>query len=369
MSTKIHEQISNSRKFIRTDSYSMSVGELASMYRDEDLNPRPEFQRYFRWTSVQKSRFIESLLLGIPVPPIFVQQRDDGVWDVIDGLQRLSSVFEAMGILKGEDKALLPPLTFQATKYLPDLEGKTWGLDETDPNGLGEEVQRLIKRSKLDVSIVLPESKGDTRLELFQRINTGGSSLSRQEIRNCLLLMHSSEALTWLDDLAKNSAFQSCLGLSDKAADEQYDKELAVRFLTLYGQEGHAPRMTDLGSFLDEKILDFSDPESDLCATAKAAFEKTFTLIAEALGDSAFRRYDLGKNKFMGGFLVSVYEFLSLGVGAHVLEPGYNPPQIEDEVKNLWSDEGFKSGTGTGVNAENRLRTTLALGYEKFKSQ
>ncbi len=67
---------------------------LNNLYTDNELDLHPEFQRFFRWKPSQKSRFIESLLIGIPIPSIFVYQREDGVWDVIDGVQRLSTIFD-----------------------------------------------------------------------------------------------------------------------------------------------------------------------------------------------------------------------------------------------------------------------------------
>ena len=100
-------QIDALRKDIRTDRYSMSIGEWVNLYTSNELDIHPEFQRFFRWSSEQKSKLVESLLLGIPIPQIFVSQREDGTWDVIDGLQRLSTVFELMGILRNEKKELL----------------------------------------------------------------------------------------------------------------------------------------------------------------------------------------------------------------------------------------------------------------------
>lgn len=69
------EQVKKQSKTIATDSYSMSVGELLGMYKEKELILRPEFQRFFRWSDAQKSRLIESVLLGIPLPSIFVSQK------------------------------------------------------------------------------------------------------------------------------------------------------------------------------------------------------------------------------------------------------------------------------------------------------
>jgi hypothetical protein len=127
----LQAEIDNKRKDIYTESYPMSIGELISLYADNEMDIHPEFQRFFRWTQLQKSKLIESILLGIPIPPIFVSQRIDGVWDVIDGLQRLSTIFEFVGVLRNEDKDLVPPSTLTETSYLPSLSGKRW----ENPNG------------------------------------------------------------------------------------------------------------------------------------------------------------------------------------------------------------------------------------------
>lgn len=75
----LQDQIDKMRKEIRTDDYAMSIGGWSSLYQDKEIEIHPEFQRFFRWTGTQKSNLIESILLGIPVPPIFVSQRKDGV--------------------------------------------------------------------------------------------------------------------------------------------------------------------------------------------------------------------------------------------------------------------------------------------------
>jgi hypothetical protein len=94
-------EIEARRRDIKTDSYSMSLGELMNLYQSTELDLHPDFQRFFRWTDEQKTKLIESILLGIPVPPVFVSQRNDGVWDVIDGLQRLSALFQLRGYPQG----------------------------------------------------------------------------------------------------------------------------------------------------------------------------------------------------------------------------------------------------------------------------
>jgi hypothetical protein len=75
----LQDEIDKARAEIRSDSYGVSIGEWISLYEKNELDIHPEFQRFFRWSAKQKSRFIESILLGIPIPQIFVAQREDGV--------------------------------------------------------------------------------------------------------------------------------------------------------------------------------------------------------------------------------------------------------------------------------------------------
>jgi uncharacterized protein with ParB-like and HNH nuclease domain len=122
----LQAEIDKKRQEIRPDSYSMSIGEWISLYQQGEVEIHPEFQRFFRWNDYQKTRLIESIILGLPIPPIFVSQRDDGVWDVVDGLQRLSTIYQFVGVLKDENGQELPPLELKGTKYLPSFAGKVW---------------------------------------------------------------------------------------------------------------------------------------------------------------------------------------------------------------------------------------------------
>ncbi len=90
----LEAELKLARRTISTDSYPVSIGELTNMYRDGELIIRPAFQRLFRWDMTQKSRLIESILLGIPIPSIFVAQDDAGRWELVDGLQRVSTLLQ-----------------------------------------------------------------------------------------------------------------------------------------------------------------------------------------------------------------------------------------------------------------------------------
>lgn len=144
-------QIQDRAKEIHTDAYPMSIGELMSIYRDGELDIHPEFQRFFRWSPLQKSKFIESLLLGIPIPSIFVSQREDGVWDVVDGVQRLSTIFEFTGVLRDKNGSQVPSSTLVATEYLPGLQGRVWEDDNRPGLSFPNALRLELKRRKLDL--------------------------------------------------------------------------------------------------------------------------------------------------------------------------------------------------------------------------
>jgi uncharacterized protein with ParB-like and HNH nuclease domain len=94
----LQDEITLRANQIFRESYQMSIGELINLYKDDEMDIHPEFQRVFRWSEFQKTRLIESIMLNIPIPPIFVSQSDDGVWDIIDGVQRLSTIFQFVSI-------------------------------------------------------------------------------------------------------------------------------------------------------------------------------------------------------------------------------------------------------------------------------
>lgn len=277
--------IDGKRAEIRTDEYSMSIGEWINLYENKEIDIHPEFQRFFRWSPEQKSKLIESILLGIPIPQIFVAQRPDGVWDVVDGLQRLSTIYQFIGILRDENNELISPLILEPTKYLSALAGKKWD-DPDDSENSFTQAQRLhIKRSKIQVSIILKESDETSKYELFQRLNTGGSPLSDQEVRNCILVMINKDRYEWMRALSKYEAFKDCVSLTDRALEEQYDLELVLRFLVFRNLEtDQLGTVRDLGQFLNEKMIELAEAQQAKIEEEEEAFKRTFDILQATQG-------------------------------------------------------------------------------------
>lgn len=364
----LQEEIDKTRQEIRTDGYSMSIGEWISLYENDEIDIHPDFQRFFRWSAHQKLAFIESILLGIPIPPIFVSQRDDGIWDVIDGLQRLSTIYEFVGIFKPnnqeEDTSLV---TLQKTTYLPSVKGKKWD-DPSDPENSFTQTQRLlIKRAKIAVNIAEKESDAMLKYELFQRLNTGGSIATPQEVRNCILLMLNKDLYELMRSLANRESFKSCTALSDRLYEEQYDMELVLRFILLFDKDNESIQALggDVSVFLTDRMREMALKEDLDASHIEKAFDVTFNILNEAVGDNSFKRYKLQNDRFLGGFLLSAYEVVALGIGYNYQNP-LPVDQISDRIKSIWSNQIYQDWSGAGVNAARRLPYLIPLGREVF---
>jgi hypothetical protein len=365
---QLQKQIDAKRSEIHSDQYSISIGEIANMYRDGEVDIHPEFQRFYRWTDEQKSRFVESILLGIPIPSLFVAQREDGKWDVIDGLQRLSTIFQLMGILRGEHGKKVPPLVLTKTKYLPAMEGMSWKGAKSSQS-LTAAQQLYMKRAKLDFKIILRESGESAKFELFQRLNTGGAELSDQEIRNAMLVAANRDFFDWLKALASLSEFEQCVSLSERSYNEQFDLEIVLRFLILRTIElTELSGMGDLGEFLTDQMMSRADSFSRWKRQEDTAFRKTFELIAATVGENAFRKFDKDKKRFTRGFSISAFEVVGLGIGYNIDNFADQESRIEDKVRQLWSNAEFLDSSGSGIRASTRIPKTLELGRNLFRS-
>ena len=361
--TDLDEQVEEGRRQIRADGYAMSLGELASLYEERELEIQPKFQRFFRWTIDQKTRLVESILLGIPLPQVFVSQRSDGVWEVVDGLQRLSTLFEFMGKLRGENGTTREPLCLTQAKYLPALDGVRW----TD---LSHPLRIDFRRAKVNVSILNRGSDHRAKYDLFERLNTGGTRLSEQEVRNCILVMENETFYDWLQDLSAANSFRRCVAVSERLEREGFHTELACRVLCLSTVETH-DLTQDMGPFVTERMAELAGNGNADRPELERVFRDTFAILDDdCLREQAFRRYSPERNDFLGAFLISPFEVVACGIAHHLLHGArrsdYSAPDVLKAVKTLWSNGGFLALSRTGMSAKQRLRTTIPHGRKLF---
>ncbi len=365
----LQDEVKAARKKVVTDGYEMSVGEVINLYKDGELKIDPVFQRLFRWEDERKTRFIESLLLGIPIPPIFVFQGETGVWELIDGLQRLSTILQLTGDLLDADGNPVAPLVLNGTKFLPGLDGKRWTSSAPDADdGIGQPLQIEIKRARIRVEILKFESDATAKYELFQRLNTGGVALTEQEVRNSIAVSINPQFYNWLQDRSQSQDFKNTTQQTEKAMESQLDVELVLRFLA-FRRVDYVPGL-DVHEYLDDALFRLATDTALSLADETTIFNKTFHFLNDALGDKAFRRWN--GHDFSGKFLLSVYEVMATGVSKNIVDlellaHNARVEFIQAKAKGLWQNPTFTANSGAGVRGTTRLAKLLPMAAEWLK--
>lgn len=371
--SSLQEQIDTMSKSIKTDSYPMSIGELAALYKDGDLNISPVYQRMFRWDMEQQSALIESILLQIPIPPIYVFQSEDGKWNLIDGQQRLSTIFKFMGILKKDmqdvegdetNKNLYEREPLTRTKFLPALEGKYWEDDDSEKS-LTDAQRRYIKRSKILIIIIDKSSDSFAQYEMFQRLNTGGSHLSPQEIRNCLLVVKNEDIYKWFKKLSENEDFRNAVPISEKDADEQGYIELVVKYFVLRYSAFEVSDSENYNNFITDEILSLIDEKKIDQEKDEEIFKKTFKLIFDIMGENAFKRYNSEKGMHCGPVLVGAYEAIVPGVSENIEYYEKNHEILKTCLDDIYTSKEYIDATKRGVRPVARIKK-LAIASRKL---
>ncbi|MBT9098977.1 DUF262 domain-containing protein [Methylovulum psychrotolerans] len=339
------KQIEEQRNLLSTDRLDLSFGEIMRMYQDGDIIIKPAFQRYFRWDIEQRTRFIESILLGIPIPPIFVAADSKGVWELVDGLQRVSTMLSFFGMLKSEDEGIKSKNNWELIEgdRVEALAGFTY---ETMP----ELFKRSLKRATCRVEILNWNSNYDMRFELFNRLNTGGSPLTAQEIRNCIYRDISTEFNDFLKRIAENKDFLALICLDDEQIERLYHEELALRFVSLYDnmdnvKTGLAQHMTAfMKKALEDDKFDYLKYEN--------IFSDIFSLLLP-LGKEIFHK--------RGRLITTIYDIVTIGVAENYDYYKYKDPNvIMEKIRKNQADIDTiitsSSGNGQKGRIINRLK-------------
>ena len=348
-------QIDSGKKEFITDGYSMSIGELVSLYKDGELIVNPTFQRKFRWNMKQQSRLIESILIGIPLPSIFVHQSKSGKWEVVDGLQRISTILAFMGELKDVDDKKMPMTRLEKTKLLPDLEGAIWSELPREP------VQLDFRRSKIEIKIIKNSTDENAKLEVFLRLNYAPSILSGQEYRDAMLIMVNIDFYNWFYELSQDSNFQKCIDLAERWIDEKYDEELVLR--TFVFPRYPISSQTKIDDYLDEYIFYDSnsllkriDMDFNLNDESKK-FKKTFHLLSQVRDKGIFGKEGKGQQ-----FLESLFETIAIGLYMNIdLYSDENIDLIGEKINSI-DYSNIKA-----ANATTRIAKTIPYGIDHFR--
>lgn len=257
--------------------------------KGEVLNLRPEYQRRLRWGNKQKSLLIESLFLNIPVPPIFLYESEAARYEVMDGQQRLNAIHSYLS----NDFALV------GLEKLSFLNGRRY-------NRLPPKLKRALDRASMSAIVLLQETKADkddpylVRRYVFERLNTGGQKLNRQEMRNSI---YRGEFNNLIVDLARNSDFCECFAIpkyTETDESEYYenperqkntlyktmgDCQIILRFFALSDDEYIVGSMN---SILNKAMLRNKDVGPERIAQLKADFEAVIQKARVIFGNMPF---------------------------------------------------------------------------------
>lgn len=348
-----NDEVSSNEDLFNITSWGadLSFRELIAMYNDNELT-KPEIQRKYVWSKFEASRFIESILMGLPVPSIFLYKQHNNKYLIIDGFQRIMSIFEFVekGIFSG-DKSIF---ALSNSKRLNERwRNKTF-------NQLSEEEQRKIKTYIIHAIIFeqkLP--KGDTSLfQIFERINTGGRSLNDQEIRNCVYQGPFNK------ELLKANNFPDWRELYDKNNEEDnrmLDIELILRFVAMYSldldtiEKRSISLKTLLNSFM--KNNQYADNENLI-----NIFKKTVSFLKNNIGDNVFVNYNFENNKNMNTIKTTIFDAIMIATAKYKKEGFAN---LAERRYNLLKDPKFieYSSNRTTDTISIRNRINLAANY------
>ncbi len=336
-------EIDSARNSLKTDRLDMSFGEIMSMYEREEIIINPEFQRFYRWTDYQKTRFMESVFLGIPIPPIFVAEDGNGRWELVDGLQRLSTILSFFGILKTMPEK--NNWVMEDGEIVKSLEGYS-------QEDLPMKLQLNVKRATCRVEIIKWDSEYDMRFELFNRLNTGGTPLTDQEIRNCIFRGVSSEFNDFLKNLSSNQKFMKLIGATQQQIHELYLEELVLRFMAMY------KNVDNIKSSMGQHMTEFMKKAVYQNDFPYEKYETIFNRTIDILHPCGAEIFKSRNNVFGKGN----YDVIIIGIAENIhLYSGATPKQIKEKVFNEVRKDAViqKITRRGGNNAVQRVRNRI----------
>lgn len=373
MATKVDiiAAIAANIKQASTQALDVSFNELLDMADNQELNITPDYQRLFRWSEGQRSRFIESLLLEMPVPPIFVIEEDGGTYQLIDGLQRISSYLHLRGKLNAPH--LDPPVTPGEALQLSDCDivEELNGLTFDD---LPAALQIRLKRSFIRMEVIRKETDPRFKYHMFKRLNTGGEILSAQQVRNASIRLLDSKFPDFIISLSTNEYFKTCTTtLTQERRLSAFDQELVLRFMAL--KNVRARFKHEVSDFLTEYMEAVADPlEGDTIDEniETAVFSKTFGVLARSLGEFSFSFANRDHTKLTAGFSIYHFEAITMGLQGVLdhLDPDDDAQmsELERVLRDIKLDPSFiEITTGGGKNSPGPLNDRINFVAERLQ--
>ncbi|KMY28260.1 hypothetical protein ACZ11_23790 [Lysinibacillus xylanilyticus] len=343
----LDEQLQEQKRRVDFNSYDISVKELISMFESGIIDIAPEYQRQFRWEEDRQSSLIESIFLGIPIPNLFMATNADGTWELIDGVQRLSTIIHFAG-----SEEVLGKINLKENLILDNLE-KITELNRKKFSELSKNHQySFLLNSPLKVITLSDKSDVDVRFDLFERLNTGGVKLSDQEIRSCIFRGNFNN---FIKELAKNEYFAKVVKLTKKQENDGTKEELVLRFfayLNDYQNFDHSV-IKFLNNYMKQASENFNYEEGT------KIFEYVFKSLFEKLENGIVR----GTRNLTP---LNLYEAISVGAALAYLNTG----KLNLSDINGWmNSEQMQSITSGATNSKSRVRERIHFAKENFEKE
>lgn len=266
----LQQDLQANRQRVDTDFFDLSLRELVRMVEEDELQARPEYQRKFRWEDKTQRELIESLLIGLPIPAIFVATNANGSWDVVDGLQRVSTIVRFMGSdgsrkkLGMKEKLLL--------KDLPQLKK----FQNIEFDELPRQIRFLLEKRYVRVQVLSDQSVHEVRFELFRRLNAGAIALTPQEVR---AVLYRGPFNSLVEDLAEYPSFLKLVKLKSSDEHNGTHAELVLKFFAyLNDRERFDGAVTSFLNDYMESRLDSVRLEND-AELFKAVCDELFRVV------------------------------------------------------------------------------------------
>ena len=333
----------------------LSFRELISMYEEDEL-VKPELQRKYVWDKVEASRFIESILLGLPVPSVFLAQSGSQKL-IVDGYQRIMTVYDYMRGIFSTDKKVFR--LSNSEKINARWRNKAFSELSTDD-------QRKIKSTTIHAIIFeqkKPENDGTSLYQVFERINTSGRTLTPQEIRNCV---YQGSFNTMLFEINENKTWRELFG-TEEADSRMRDLEYILRFFTM--KTGDILDTESKQISLKKALNDFmkthkEDSPADI-QRFKDEFDTTVQLVYDHIGKDAFRNYTRGK--FSKKFHPAIFDAIMVAVFL-IHKQGIPLADVSEEKHiALLENPGFKEATSRRTtDIENIWKRIFLVGEMLF---
>lgn len=313
----------------------LSFRELIDRYEQDEL-VKPELQRHYVWDRREASRFIDSLLLGLPVPSIFLAQTKDEKLLIIDGYQRIMTVRDFVrGIFSRDNKSFALSRT---DKINARWRGKHF-------NELTDAEQRRIRNTTIHAIIFAqqkePQSDDTSLFQVFERINTSGRTLTAQEIRNCVAQGSFNKLLFHLNDLPK---WRELFG-SAEPDPRMRDMEFILRFFALSAPSFHnAKERLSLRQHLDVFMKNHADINSTISREMTDRFTGMIDRVHSMLGKSAFQNTLHSKAAKAGPkFSPTIFDSIAIAVDNSIKHGFTEPGDAQNRKTLLLQDQDYRS--------------------------